>query len=121
MANFTFTRGASTLRLPLYDFPVQDRIESGVVLAHTAAGGVVTNRKAAAQTLLVRRFSHVRDEDFAALRSWYLTEAEGARNTFAATEPDGTSATVRWTDETLDWQRDDRNRWSGTVTLRVES
>ncbi len=121
MANFTFTRGANSLLLPLYRFPVQDREESGVLVGRTASGAAVTNRKAAAQTVLVRQFTGVRDEDFTALKAWFLTEAEGATNTFTATEPDGTTYTVRWVDETLQWQRDDRNRWSGTLTLRVEA
>ena len=121
MANFTFTRGASTLPLPLYQFPVQDRVGSGVVVGRTAAGDVVSSRKGATETLLVRRFSGVRDADFAALQAWFLIEVEGATHTFTATEPDGTAYTVRWIDEELAWQRDDRNRWSGTLTLRVET
>lgn len=121
MATFTFTRGASTLVLPLYHFPVQDRVASGVLAARTAAGEAVTNRKAPAHTLLVRHFTGIRDEDFQGLKAWYLTEADGATNTFTATEPDGTAYTVRWVDEELRWQRDDRNRWSGTIALLVEA
>ncbi len=112
--------GMYSMRLRGLVHPFKDEIDPGLAVGVSGGGELYVSKKTASALTLVRSFVAVRDEDYFALRDWYTSVSEGSQNPFLFIDGDGSSYTVRWIDTLLDWQKDAENRWSGSMSLRVE-
>ncbi len=113
--------GADTLRVRGLIHPSEDGVDLGLATGESAGGDVYVSRKKAPALILTRLFAGVRNKDYVRLENWYLNIAQGARNAFTFVDSDGASRTVRWVNGLDDWQKDARNKWSGSMKLRVEN
>ncbi|MBI4831800.1 MAG: hypothetical protein HY801_09665 [Candidatus Lindowbacteria bacterium] len=121
MSHIYLISGMHNLKLRGLIFPHKDELDLGLAMGVSGGGEIYVSRKSASALTLARMFAGVRDDDYDALRAWYLSVSVGMRNAFTLIDADGASYTVRWINDLLDWQKDADNRWSGTMRLRVEN
>jgi hypothetical protein len=101
-------------------YPSRDEIDLGMASGLSQSGDILISKRTGPALTLTRAFAGVRDEEYQALKDWYLNEAEGPRRSFTFIDSDGTSYIVRWMNGPGDWQKDGINRWSGSMKLLVE-
>ncbi|GAB4332497.1 MAG: hypothetical protein Kow0099_04260 [Candidatus Abyssubacteria bacterium] len=121
MAHIHLILGAEALRVKGLIYPSTDEVDLGLATAESAGGDLYVSRKKSPALILTRRFAGIRDKDYARIEHWHLNIAQGARNPFMFVDTDGSSRLVRWVNGLEDWQKDARNKWSGSMKLRVEN
>jgi len=112
--------GENSIRVRGLIYPHKDELDLGLATGVSGGGDVYVSRKGAPALTLSRMFAGVRNEDYLALRNWYMDVAEGSRKAFSFVDGDGSDYSVRWLNSLADWQKDAENHWSGLMQLRVE-
>ena len=120
MSHVHFISEGDSIRLKGLIHPIKDELDLGLATGTSAGGELYVSQKAAPALTLIRSFAGVRDEDYEALKDWFVNVSQGARNPFTFVDADGLGYTVRWINSLINWQRDAENRWSGALNLRVE-
>ena len=91
-------------------YPQTAELDLGLAVGTSGGGEVYVSRKGVPTLTLVTLFAGVRDEDFGVLKNWYTAVSEGPRNSFSFVDGDGTTHSVRWTNNRRDWHRAASNR-----------
>lgn len=113
----TFSLGAHLLTITSgLKFPVRSPLEALQATDRTAAGDLQVETFGLKRQRYELRFRNQPAAEYAALKNWFDTIANGAGEAFTYTDPDGSAHTVRLITNPLDFEENYQG-YSGTLLL----
>lgn len=113
----TFTLGGSVLTLTSgLKFPIRSPLEALQATDRTAAGTLQVETFGAKRQRFELRFRNQPAAEYASLKSWFDTIANGAANSFTYTDPDAADHTVRLITNPFDFEETVAG-YNGTLLL----
>jgi len=121
MSNIKFTKGGDTFTFSKgRSYPLDDPVQVNVVVDYSEGGQLYAYDKGIQEQFFNLVYERIPQADFDNFEDWLKNKAVGPKNTFAYTDEDENSHTVRLMDTKNRLRGVADQMFSGTIKLRKE-